>query len=84
MPLATENETLEQKLNRLEAENAALKNKATAKISLKVSEKGAVSLYGLGRFPITLYAEQWAAVIENIERIKQFIADHKFELSHKN
>lgn len=75
--------TLEQKLKRLEAENVTLKQNATAKISLKVSEKGAVSLYGLGRFPVTLYAEQWNKVIDNIERIKTFITDNTHLLSLK-
>jgi len=46
-------------LERLRAENAQLKRAANRGVSLKVSEKGGVSVYGLGRFPVTLYKEQW-------------------------
>jgi len=52
-------------------------------LSLKVSQKGAVSLYGLGRFPVTLYKEQWLKVIEYLENIKSFIKDHEKELKTK-
>jgi hypothetical protein len=52
------NADLLARLAQLEAENAKLKQAQQARISLKVSEKGAVSLYGLGRFPLTCYASQ--------------------------
>lgn len=83
MTIATINETTEQKLARLEAENASLKNTAAAKITLKVSDKGAVSLYGVGRFPVTLYEGQWSAVLEQKEAILSFIAANFSKLSHK-
>ena len=51
---------LKAELERLRTENAALKRGASSGIRMKVSEKGAVSVYGMGRFPITLYKEQWA------------------------
>ena len=50
---------------------------------LQVSQKGAVSLYGMGRFPVTLYKEQWKKVIAHMEVIQQFIADHDSELKTK-
>ena len=51
---------------------------------LQVSQKGAVSLYGMGRFPVTLYKEQWQKVIAHLEVIQQFIADHESELKTKD
>ena len=50
---------------------------------LQVSQKGAVSLYGMGRFPVTLYKEQWLKVIAHMDVIQQFIADHDAELKTK-
>ena len=50
---------------------------------LQVSQKGAVSLYGMGRFPVTLYKEQWQKVIAHMDVIQQFIADHDSELKTK-
>ena len=50
---------------------------------LQVSQKGAVSLYGMGRFPVTLYKEQWLKVIAHMDVIQQFIADHDSELKTK-
>ena len=52
-------EDLKAEIEKLRAENDQLKNKSVRGLSLKVSEKGAVSLYGVGRFPVTLYKEQW-------------------------
>jgi len=51
-------EDLKAELERLKAENDALKKRRSSAVSIKVSEKGAVSVYGLGRFPVTLYQEQ--------------------------
>jgi len=70
-------------LAKLQAANAALKASASAKLTLKVSAKGAVALYGMGRFPVTLYAEQWERVVAHGEAIKAFIAEHRAELSYK-
>ena len=68
-------ETAEQKLARLEAENKALKeqieDRKPGQLRLKVSEKGGLSVYGLGRFPVTLYKEQWARLLEQGEEIKR-------------
>ncbi len=76
-------ETPEQKIARLEAENAALKQKSERAVSLKVSEKGGVSMYGLGRFPVTLYKEQWAVVIAKVAEIEKFIKDNDKKLKSK-
>jgi hypothetical protein len=55
---------LKAELERLRKENAALKKGASSGIRLKVSEKGAVSVYGMGRFPVTLYKVRWAQLSE--------------------
>jgi hypothetical protein len=52
-------------------------------ISFKVSEKGAVSVYGLGRFPVTLYLEQWTKLLSNIEELKAFIEANRSKLKTK-
>ncbi len=67
----------------LMAENERLKAAAQSAIKLKVSEKGGVSLYGLGRFPITAYAAQWERILDMADTIRAFIADHEGELSRK-
>lgn len=54
------------------------------KLSLKVSDKGAVSLYGLGRFPVTLYGTQWERLIAEVEHIKVFIETNRSLLSTKD
>ena len=59
-------EALKAELERLKAENEALKNRGARAVSLKVSEKGGVSVYGLGRFPVTLYKEQWLKLLDMV------------------
>ena len=76
-------EDLRAELDRLKAENEALKKGAAKGVSLKVSEKGGVSVYGLGRFPITLYQEQWLKLLDMVDEIRAFIAAHKSELKAK-
>ncbi len=70
-------------LARLRAENEQLKRREASPLSLKVSQKGALSVYGLGRFPVTLYKEQWTRLLENVEDIRAFLADHDGELKSK-
>lgn len=72
-------------LARLKAENEALKEKQKrgAAVSMKVSEKGAVSVYGLGRFPVTLYQEQWVKLLSLSDDIKEFIEANKASLKVK-
>jgi hypothetical protein len=76
-------ESLQAELERLRAENEALKAKASGKTSLRVSEKGAVSVYGLGRFPVTLYKEQWLKLLGMAEEIQTFIAENESRLKVK-
>ena len=73
---------LEQQLLLLQAENAKLRAAVVGK-SMKVSEKGALSVYGLGRFPVTLYQSQWDKLISMIPAIEQFMVDHADELATK-
>ncbi len=61
-------------LERLRKENAALKKGAAAGLTMKVSEKGGLSVYGMGRFPITLYKEQWLKLLDMSDEIRTFIA----------
>jgi hypothetical protein len=70
-------------LDRLRMENERLK-RAQGRGSIKVSEKGGVSVYGLGRFPVTLYKEQWAKLLDMADDIRAFIRDHDAELKTKN
>ena len=76
-------EDLKAELERLRTENEQLKQRAVRGVSLKVSEKGAVSVYGLGRFPVTLYKEQWTKLLAMAEDIKAFIKAHDAELKTK-
>ena len=74
---------MKAELERLRAENAQLKNKNTGGLSLKVSEKGAVSLYGMGRFPVTLYKEQWLRILASVPEIETFIRENNAKLKTK-
>jgi hypothetical protein len=74
---------LQTELERLRAENAALKTRSAKGVSLKVSEKGGVSVYGLGRFPVTLYKEQWLKLLDMTDDIRTFISAHDSELKAK-
>lgn len=76
-------ENVQQELERLRAENEALKKKRNSPISMRVSEKGAVSVYGLGRFPVTLYQEQWHKLLSVADEIKNFIEENKDKLKVK-
>ena len=70
-------------LARLRAENERLKRTQSRGITLKVSEKGGVSVYGLGRFPVTLYKEQWTKLLAMADEIREFIAEHEADLKTK-
>jgi hypothetical protein len=74
---------LKVELERLRAENERLKNRTTRGVSLKVSEKGGVSVYGLGRFPVTLYKEQWVRLLDMAEDIRAFIKENDSSLKSK-
>jgi hypothetical protein len=75
-------EELQAEIERLRAENEALK-KPRGNANMKVSEKGALSVYGLGRFPVTLYREQWEKLLGMADEIRQFIKDHDVDLKKK-
>ncbi len=76
-------EDLKAEIERLRAENEALKRPARGQLSLRVSEKGALSVYGLGRFPVTLYREQWEKLLGMTDQIREFIQAHDSELKKK-
>ena len=80
--MPTEDE-LKAELERLKAENASLKARGAKGLSMKVSEKGGVSVYGLGRFPVTLYLEQWTKLLDMGDDIRAFIKEHEGELKKK-
>ncbi len=75
-------EDLKSEIERLRAENAALK-KPRGQVYLKVSEKGGLSVYGMGRFPITLYREQWERLLSMADEIRAFIRDNDQSLKKK-
>jgi hypothetical protein len=74
---------LKAELERLKAENEALKARGGRSVSLRVSEKGGVSVYGLGRFPVTLYKEQWLKLLDMADDIRTFIIENEPKLKTK-
>ncbi len=77
------NDELKNELERLRNENAALKKGAATGITMKVSEKGGLSVYGMGRFPVTLYKEQWLKLLDMSDDIRAFIAANEGTLKTK-
>jgi hypothetical protein len=79
------NDDLKAEVERLKAENEALRAKKPARgtLSMKVSEKGALSIYGMGRFPVTLYKEQWMKLLEISDDIRKFITENDHLLKTK-
>ena len=75
---------VKSELERLRAENEALKRSSSKGLSLRVNEKGAVSVYGLGRFPVTLYKEQWLRLLDMTEDVKAFIKQNEAQLKSKS
>jgi len=78
------NEDAQDELARLRKENEALRKGASSGIRMKVSEKGAVSIYGMGRFPVTLYKEQWLRLLDMAAEIRAFIAANEAQLKKKD
>lgn len=75
---------LQKELERLRAENEALKaNRRAGALSFRISEKGAVSVYGLGRFPVTLYQEQWDKLLGAADELRAFIDNNRAQLKRK-
>ena len=81
--MATDDE-LRAELERLKAENEALKSRRSGTTSMKVSEKGGLSVYGLGRFPVTLYYEQWQRLLSTADDLRTFLEENKSKLKLKN
>ena len=76
-------EEMKAEIERLRAENENLKKPARGVLSLKVSEKGALSVYGMGRFPVTLYREQWEKLLAMSDQIREFIQANDQTLKKK-
>lgn len=76
-------DNLQAEVARLKAENERLRRQDAGGLRLKVSEKGALSVYGLGRFPVTLYKEQWQRLLAQAETIGQFIRENDSALKAK-
>jgi hypothetical protein len=76
-------EPTREEIERLRAENERLRRTASRGVTLKVSEKGGVSVYGLGRFPVTLYQEQWTKLLDMADDIRAFIRDNAADLKTK-
>jgi hypothetical protein len=76
-------EDMKAEIERLRAENESLKKPARGVLSLKVSEKGALSVYGMGRFPVTLYREQWEKLLAMSDQIREFIQQNDQTLKKK-
>ncbi|MBI3454946.1 MAG: hypothetical protein HY002_04070 [Candidatus Rokubacteria bacterium] len=76
-------ESTNAELARLRAENEALRARARRGTHLKVSDKGGVSVYGLGRFPVTLYKEQWLKLLDMADEIRAFIRENEAALKTK-
>ncbi len=77
-------ENVEEELERLRAENAALKARSNRTVRLQVSAKGGVSLYGIRRFPVTFYMEEWHRILDQTEKIKAFIRSNESKLKRKD
>ena len=76
-------EQMKEELERLRTENETLKKRSEKGLSLKVSQKGGVSVYGLGRFPVTLYKEQWEKLLDMSDDILAFIQENESQLKTK-
>ena len=80
----SEDTDMKAEIARLRAENEALKKPARGTLSMKVSEKGALSVYGMGRFPVTLYKEQWLKLLAISDDIQKFIKENDNRLKTKD
>jgi hypothetical protein len=81
--MSSDDVDLKNELARLRAENERLKKSGSKGMSLRVSEKGGVSVYGLGRFPVTLYKEQWKKLLDMSDEIRSFIEANESQLKSK-
>ena len=81
--MSEDTEEMRAELERLRAENEGLKAKKSQEMRLQVSQKGAVSLYGIRRFPITFYADEWDIVLGMGDQIRTFIQENEGALKRK-
>lgn len=86
MAILQDTSSLQAQLAKLQAENEALKAKAAARqtITFKIGEKGALSVYGLGRFPTTLYGSQWLRLAKAIPSLVEFIEANRDSMQWKD
>jgi len=80
----SDDDTMKEELERLRAENERLKKRSSRGVTMKVSEKGGLSVYGLGRFPVTLYKEQWIRLLDMSEDIRAFMRENDAQLKSKD
>ena len=81
--MSESDDSLRSEVERLRAENESLKRRSERGLSLKVGQKGGLSVYGLGRFPVTLYKEQWLRLLDLADDIRAFIREHEAEFKTK-
>ena len=81
--MSEQDEDLRAELERLRAENEALKTQKKEGLRLQVSQKGAVSLYGIRRFPVTFYADEWDLILGQTDAIQAFIRENSEQLKRK-
>lgn len=82
--MSMDNNDMQAELERLRTENENLKKKTSREIRMKVSDKGGMSLYGMGRFPVTLYKEQWETVLNMSDQIRSFLTENAAKLKTKD
>jgi hypothetical protein len=83
-PIMENEQDYQKRIEELEAQLAAEKAKQTRAVYLKVSEKGGASLYGIRRFPITFYVEEWNRILDMESEIRSFLRSHEDELARKD
>ncbi len=83
-PMTEGQEDYQKRIEELETQLAAEKAKQTRAVYLKVSEKGGASLYGIRRFPITFYVEEWNRILDMESEIRSFLKAHEDELTTKS
>lgn len=81
--ISEEQAKLKAEIERLQAENKRLNEQKRSVFRIAVSAKGAVSVYGMGRFPVTLYAEQWEKLLGHANEIQTFIGENSGKLARK-
>jgi hypothetical protein len=76
--------TKEELMARIEELEKQVGSKKSGRIEFKIGEKGGVSVYGLGRFPVTLYYEQWIRLLDSADALRTFLEENKSKLKLKN